>query len=70
MLVFIDESGHPHPNDATTRPVVVAVCIPDQNSRSISGRIHGLKRDILGRERMELKAVNLINRRTFRRKPE
>ncbi|PKB71661.1 MAG: hypothetical protein BZY87_04100 [SAR202 cluster bacterium Io17-Chloro-G6] len=70
MLIFIDESGHPHPNDPTTRPVVVAVCISDQNSRSISGRIHGLKRDILGRERIELKAVNLINRRTFRRKPE
>ena len=70
MLVFIDESGHPHPNDSTTRPVVVAVCISDQNSRSISGRIHGLKRDILGRERMELKAVHLINRPTFRRKPE
>ena len=25
MLVFIDESGHPHPNDPTTRPVLAAV---------------------------------------------
>ena len=70
MLVFIDESGHPHPNDQATRPVVAAVCISDRNSRMINGRIHALKRDILGSERMELKGRNLINRPTFRRKPE
>ncbi len=70
MLVFIDESGHPHPNDAASRPVVAAVCISDRDSRKISGRIHVLKRDILGFERMELKGRNLINRPTFRRKPE
>lgn len=70
MLVFIDESGHPHKNDPTKRPVVVAICLSDRDARTISGRIHALKRDNLGRERMELKAVNLINRRTFRRKPD
>lgn len=70
MLIFIDESGHPHPNDPTTRPVVAAICISDQNSRSVSARLHALKRDNLGQERMELKAVNLLNRRTFRRKPD
>jgi len=64
MLVFIDESGHPHPNDATHRPVVVAVCISDHDSRAISGRVHSLKRDNLNRERMELKAVKLIRRNT------
>ena len=70
MLVFIDESGHPHPNDVSTRPVVTAVCLSDRDSRLISGRIHGLKRDNLGQERMELKGRNLINRHTFRRKPD
>ena len=70
MLVFIDESGHPHPNDSCHRPAVVSICISDRNVRAISGRLHGLKRDILNRERMELKGVNLINRRTFRRKPD
>ena len=70
MLVYIDESGHPHPNDTSTRPVVVAVCISDRDSREISARIHGLKKDYLGREEIELKAKNLINRHTFRRKPE
>ena len=70
MLVFIDESGHPHPNDPATRPVVTAVCISDKDSRMISGRIHALKRDNLGHERIELKGRNLINRPTFRRKPD
>lgn len=70
MLVFIDESGHPHPNDSSKRPVVTAVCISDRDSRTISGRVHSLKRDTLGHERMELKGKNLINRPTFRRKPE
>ena len=72
MLVFIDESGHPHPNDANPRPVVAAVCIEAEDSRLVSGRIHALKRDLLGRERerMELKALDLLNRRTYRRKPD
>ena len=49
--------------------MVAAVCISDRYSREISGRLHGLKRDHLGREQIELKARNLINRHTFIRKP-
>ncbi len=70
MQAFIDESGYPHPNDSSTRPVVVAVCIEEEDSRLVSGRLHALKRDLLKRERMELKGVNLLNRRTYRRKPD
>ena len=70
MLVFIDESGIPHPNDRSTCPVVVAVCMEERQGRFIAARIHGLKRDFLGNERKELKASNLIKRGTFRRKPE
>ena len=70
MLAFIDESGHPHPNDSNERPVVVAVCIEAEHSRLISGRIHALKRDILNRERLELKGANLLNRTTHLRKPD
>ena len=70
MLAFIDESGYPHPNDPSNRPVVIAVCIDEENLRLVSGRVHALKRDLLKRERMELKGVNLLNRRTFRRKPD
>lgn len=70
MLVFIDESGHPHPNDPNSRPIVVAVCIDAENLQMVSKRIHALKRDFLKSERMELKGVNLLNRGTYRRKPE
>ena len=70
MLAFIDESGYPHPNDPSTRPVVVAVCVEAEDLRLVSGRLHALKRDLLKREKMELKGVNLLNRRTFRRKPD
>ena len=70
MLAFIDESGYPHPNDPSTRPVVVAVCVEAEDLRLVRGRLHALKRDLLKREKMELKGVNLLNRRTFRRKPD
>ena len=42
----------------------------ERQGRLIAARLHGLKRDFLGRERKELKASNLIKRSTFRRKPE
>ena len=70
MLVYLDESGHPHPNDSSSRPVVVAACIPERDTRTVAGRLHGLKRDVLGRERMEMKGVRLINRSTFRRRTD
>lgn len=67
MLAFFDESGHPHPRDASTRPVCVTVCISEKSSHFISGRLHALKRDITGREDAELKAKRLLTRGTFRR---
>ena len=72
MLVFIDESGHPHPNDPTTRPILAAVCFRESESRSISRWLFGLKRSLLGAERAgkELKATEILNTRTFNRKPD
>lgn len=67
MLAFFDESGHPHPKDSSTRPVCVAVCIDEENARFVSGRLHALKRDLLGKEDLEFKAKRLLNRSTFRR---
>ena len=69
MLVYLDESGHPHPNDPASRPVVVAVCVRDNDARMVAGRLHALKRDVLGKERMEMKGARLITRPTFRRRP-
>ena len=34
MLAFIDESGNPHPNDASSRPVIAAVCFDEKDSRA------------------------------------
>ena len=70
VLVYMDESGHPHPNDPSSRPVVVAACIQERDARRVAGRLHGIKRDVLGRERMEMKGSSLINRPTFRRRPD
>lgn len=60
MLAFIDESGIPHPNDKSERPVVVAACFDEQDSRTISQRIYALKRDILQAENAELKGQKLL----------
>lgn len=72
MLVFIDESGHPHPKDRATRPVLTAACMNQQDCRDISRTMFSMKRSILGpeRQRVELKARHLLNRGTFRRVPD
>ena len=70
MLVFIDESGYPIPNSESERPVVVSVCYDEKDSRMISRQVHALKRDVLGREQIELKGRELLNKRQYRRRPE
>lgn len=70
VLVFIDESGHPHRNDANPRPVVVAVCVDERAARRVSGQIYGLKQQLLPTPDIEIKARGLLNARTFRRIPE
>ncbi|MCI0438029.1 MAG: DUF3800 domain-containing protein [Chloroflexi bacterium] len=67
MLAYLDESGIPHPNDPSTRPVVISVCISQRDVRSISAQIYALKRQ-LGTPNIELKGTNLINRRSFERR--
>ena len=72
MLVFVDESGHPHRKDENPSPVVVAACIREQEVRRVSASLFSLKRRLLGNDRAdaELKAAQLLNRRTFRRVAE
>ncbi len=70
MLVFIDESGHPHPKDGAPHPTVVAACIRERDVRGISAQLYGLKRRLTGQPEAELKAHGLITRGTFRRRPE
>jgi len=67
MLVFFDESGLPHPNDASTRPVAVAVCIAKEDGRTLVGQLHALKQR-LGTPQIELKGANLLTKRVFERR--
>lgn len=72
LFAFMDESGHPHPNDSATRPVLVSVCIAAEDIRSINTELFRLKRRILRRDQgdFEAKARKLINRATFRNRPD
>jgi len=72
LFAFMDESGHPHPNDSSTRPVLVSVCIKDKDLRAVCTEVFKLKRRILKKDNNELeaKASRLINRGTFRNRPE
>lgn len=72
LFAFMDESGHPHPNDRASRPVLVSVCINAHELRVISIELFKLKRRILQRDQgdFEAKAKRLITRATFRNRPE
>jgi len=64
MLVFIDESGKPHPNDSTKNPVLCGVCINEYDIRDISRSIYRLKLRLFGKD-TEIKSTSLIRRRIF-----
>ena len=65
MLVFIDESGKPHPNDATLKPVLCCVCIKENDIREITQKVYALKNRYFG-SNDEIKSTDLISRRTIK----
>lgn len=67
MLAFVDESGFPHPNDATSRPVLAAVCIPHDEMRIMIQRMYRIKLDVFGQTNVEVKAANMIVPRVLTR---
>lgn len=71
MLFFIDESGSPHPNDSSKRPVIVAIGFPIARSRELARQIFNLKREVLRQTdpwlEEKCKAHAVFNRRTHRR---
>lgn len=74
MLVFIDESGLPHPKDAATHPVLLAVCLKEANMRLLERRLFALRRThlaglSLSKEEQEGKAVEFLNRRALLKMP-
>jgi hypothetical protein len=71
MLAFIDESGCVHPNDPSSVSVLLAVCMDEKNHRDVSRQLYRLQKGILGAgDWPELKATDILNRRTFQRKPQ
>ncbi len=72
LFAFMDESGHPHPNDKSTRPVLVTVCLDAGYLRTVKTGVSGLERRILQKEwfDFEMKAKKLITPSTFRNRPE
>ncbi|NLB81159.1 MAG: DUF3800 domain-containing protein [Clostridiaceae bacterium] len=64
MLVFIDESGHPEPNDSTEKPVLLGVCINENDIKPITNQIYKLKDDIYGKQD-EIKTTKLIREQTI-----
>lgn len=67
MLVFIDESGNPHANDPSSRPVVAAVCFDERSSRRIGRRLYSMKRRLLDPQQTEaeLKGKKLLKQKTY-----
>lgn len=70
MLVFIDESGHPRPNDSTECPTILAACIKEDKLGQLSRATFSLQRSLLSqmslnRKEREGKASELMNRRAL-----
>lgn len=64
MLVYIDESGYPIPTDASTKSVLLAVCIREADIRGITSQFYSLKNRIYGKQ-TEIKSTNLLNPKTI-----
>lgn len=73
MFVYIDESGHPHPNDHP-RPVDVGVCLKREDVRHIAGALHRFSEDFrasiggsatLRRDEREGKATAFLSRKAI-----
>lgn len=67
MLIFIDESGHPKPTDASTRPVILAVCLKEGAAGQLMKTMFSLRKSLLSglpltKDEREGKATALLNR--------
>ncbi len=66
MLSFIDVSGDPFSSpEKSSWIVAAAVCLKKDCLDTVNQTMHRLKRDILGNERIELKATDLVNPSTL-----
>lgn len=64
MLTFIDESGYPRPSDSTKNPILLGVCIHENDIKPITNQIYKLKDFIYGKQD-EIKSTKLIREATI-----
>lgn len=64
MLIFIDESGYPRPTDSTKNPILLSVCIHENDIKPITNQIYKLKDSIYGKQD-EIKSTKLIREATI-----
>ena len=59
MLTFIDESGYPRPTDSTKNPILLGVCIHENDIKPITNQIYKLKSEYaeLTKQKSELTAT-------------
>lgn len=68
MLVYIDESGYPQPQDGNVWSTLTAICTPEKSSRELSRRLHAKVREVYPKvqaDGYELKASVVLNRRQY-----
>lgn len=73
MIFYVDESGHPHPHDSVSRPVLLSVGFPLGRSRELARTLYSIKRRFGYTDpwaESKLKANRILNERTFTRQPE
>ncbi len=64
MLVFIDESGYPRPSDSTLNPVLLGICVHEDDIKPITNQIYKLKDSLYGKQD-EIKSTKLIRQATI-----
>lgn len=64
MLTFIDESGYPRPSDSTKNPILLGVCLHENDIKPITNQIYKLKDSIYGKQD-EIKSTKLIREATI-----
>ena len=64
MLTFIDESGYPRPTDSTKNPILLGVCIHENDIKPITNQIYKLKDSIYGKQD-KIKSTKLIREATI-----
>lgn len=70
MLVFIDQSGTHHPQDASRFTTIVTACMEETEHEELSKCLFRLKHDIYGitdPSKKELHAKTMLSRNTFNR---